>query len=176
MPKVLLIDDEELVRETVADSLEDLKLEILQASNGNEALETLKTQTPDLIISDYRMPGLDGLEVLRVMREREIVVPVIWLTGEADEQIFREAWGLGIFDFFQKPFEMDALRQSVSDALRMGAQAQPFRGAFLKENSFWELKVILRPELARRMVEICQKENRSITTIINNLLSERYLK
>jgi DNA-binding response OmpR family regulator len=81
--KILVVDDEPAVRSFVGHSLRGAKFDVIEASNGTEALATIKGSRPDLVLLDVRMPEMDGFEVLRVVRKTPAArsLPVIFLTG-----------------------------------------------------------------------------------------------
>lgn len=115
---VLVIDDDFDICTTLRDCLESETLQVLITCDGASALEMVRKEKPDVIISDYRMPGLNGLEVLEELAKLGVDTPVIWFTGTDDHQILRQAWDSKVFDFFQKPAEFEKLRQSIERALK----------------------------------------------------------
>lgn len=111
---VLIVDDEKNVRLTLARSLESLELETDNAGNGEEALAKLKEKEYDLILLDLRMPGMDGMEVLRNIREIHPDIHVIIITAYGTIESAVEAMKLGAVDFIQKPFAPMEIRELVS--------------------------------------------------------------
>lgn len=81
MKKILVVDDEENIRELYRDELVEQGFEVNLAEDGFKALEMLSTFKPDLITLDVKMPGIDGLEVLRRIREKDVNIPVLLLTA-----------------------------------------------------------------------------------------------
>jgi DNA-binding response OmpR family regulator len=122
--RVLIVDDERNIRLTVARALEPLDIEIDEAVNGEEALEKLGSRKHDLMLLDLRLPGIDGLEVLRRLRQarRQTRVLIITAYGTVDGAV--EAMKLGAVDFVQKPFAPEEIRGLVAAALRR-AEAPP---------------------------------------------------
>lgn len=117
MEKILIADDEELMRQLVADFLKPEGYEILEAADGKEALEIYKKEHPDLILLDVMMPGYDGWTVCREIR-RESTVPIMMLTakGEEIDQLF--AYDLGADEYITKPFSPKILVAKIKALLR----------------------------------------------------------
>lgn len=115
---ILIIDDEPDLVDLIADELTDYQIE--KAYNGREAIAKIEASAPDLIVSDVVMPLMDGLSMLRTLREKGIQIPVIFVTGFAETAKIREAWKLGAFDFLDKPVNYDQLRSLVQKGLEFG--------------------------------------------------------
>lgn len=115
---LLIIDDDEVVRLSLADYLEDSGFNVLQASNGQQGLEMFEREQPDLIICDLRMPQVDGLTLLRRISELSIDTPVLVLSGAGVMSDVVEALRLGAADYLIKPLEdLVVLEHSVNRAL-----------------------------------------------------------
>ncbi|ALZ84736.1 two-component system response regulator RssB [Pseudomonas oryzihabitans] len=115
---LLIIDDDEVVRLSLADYLEDSGFNVLQASNGQQGLEMFEREQPDLIICDLRMPQVDGLTLLRRISELSIDTPVLVLSGAGVMSDVVEALRLGAADYLIKPLEdLMVLEHSVNRAL-----------------------------------------------------------
>jgi DNA-binding NtrC family response regulator len=130
--KVLIVDDEPGVRESVRMVLKDQYDPVL-ASSGEEALEMLASVRPDLVLLDVLMPGLDGLVVLERIKEQDQRVPVLMLTATKTVKTAVTAMKLGAFDYVTKPFDVEELLIIVERATRDAA-----RNAEL-ENLRWEV-------------------------------------
>lgn len=116
MYKLLVADDEMFVRKGIVCETDWKSLgfgEILEASNGREALEMIRSEKPDLIISDIRMPKMSGIGMLKAMREEKNDTPVIFLTAYSEFEYAREALKLYAFDYILKPFEDGELEAAV---------------------------------------------------------------
>lgn len=118
--KLLIIDDENDILEILADLLEDCASDILQARNGEEAIELLKSHRIDAILSDEKMPKKSGIEVLRWLREHEYKTPFIIHTGFGQKEILKEAQKWGVFAVIDKPWDERKLISTVEQALRSG--------------------------------------------------------
>ena len=111
---VLIVDDEKNIRLTLSQTLEALGVEPDTAANGEEALAKLKEKEFGLILLDLKMPGMDGMEVLRRVREIRPDIRVIILTAYGTIESAVEAMKLGAVDFIQKPFSPEEIRELVS--------------------------------------------------------------
>ncbi|UCH22259.1 MAG: response regulator [Deltaproteobacteria bacterium] len=133
--KMLLVDDEERFLSTTRKLLARKGYDILTASSGIEALETLKHKTVHVVILDVKMPGLDGLDTLRAIKSNHPLVAVIMLTGHGTVESAVEGLKSGAIDFLTKPTEIDdliakaeeafAMRQRLEEKIRM-AQTKKF--------------------------------------------------
>jgi two-component system, OmpR family, response regulator len=114
--KVLLVDDEEDFRTTLANRLRKRKLEVSEAEGGPEALASMNKQVFDVVVLDVRMPGMDGIEVLKRVKESHPLVEVIMLTGHASVESGIEGMRLGAFDYLMKPCDINDLIVKIQDA------------------------------------------------------------
>jgi len=114
---VLIVDDEKNILLTLSQSLEALQLEADTARSGEEALAKLKEKEFALILLDIRMPGMDGMEVLRRVREIRPDILIIMITAYGTIGLAVEAIKLGAVDFIQKPFSSEEIRELVSRVL-----------------------------------------------------------
>jgi len=113
MPRVLVVDDEPDAVELLQEFLTAKGYEVLTASRGEEALQKVREERPHLILLDIRMPGMNGLEVLRQVREIDQEVGVIVVTAVNEEQTGRDALALGAFDYIVKPLDLAYLERSL---------------------------------------------------------------
>jgi two-component system chemotaxis response regulator CheY len=116
--RVLIVDDSSVMRKIVGRSLRQAGLEILEvleASNGSEALTLVKENSLDLILSDINMPLMDGLEFVRQLRRIESAkhIPVIMITTEAGEAHVVQALSLGASGYIRKPFTPEQIKERV---------------------------------------------------------------
>jgi len=116
--RLLLVDDETEFIETLADRLKLRDLEASIAHNGEEALSLVEEEEPDVIVLDVKMPGIDGIEVLRRVKQAHPNVEIIILTGHGTEKEEKAARSLGVFDFMKKPADIDALVPRIRNAFR----------------------------------------------------------
>lgn len=116
--KILVADDEEDIRLNLCDVLELEGFDILQATNGNESLNILKNETPDIIISDLMMPEKTGLEFLEEKGKRENKIPVIIMTAFGTIEYAVKAMKMGAVDFITKPIDYDYMFAVIKRVLR----------------------------------------------------------
>ena len=120
---VHVIDDDEALRDSLAFLLRTADLEVMSHASAAAFLDALPLTGLTCIITDVRMPGLRGIDLLRSVRELGIEVPVIVITGHGDVPLAVEAMRFGAVDFLEKPFDDEVLLQSVRAALRQQAGA-----------------------------------------------------
>lgn len=116
--KILLVDDEKEFVETLSERMEMRDLESDIALNGEEALQMVEDEAPDVMVLDLKMPGIDGMEVLRKVRKAYPNVQVIMLTGHGSEKDEEEARRLGAFEYLQKPTGVDKIVQTIKRAFK----------------------------------------------------------
>ncbi len=117
MAKILIVDDEQSYRQLLTLVFEEQGNTIRTAMNGRQALELLAVEPADIIISDVKMPDMDGIEMLRAVRETQPDLGVILMTAFASVETAREAFKLGADDFIQKPFDVEELKLIVRKTL-----------------------------------------------------------
>jgi two-component system, NtrC family, response regulator HydG len=130
-PRALVADDDKVLRYTLRGVLEHAGLEVDEAVDGAEALEKFAADRYDLVISDLRMPRVDGLELLRRIREQKANTTFVMITGEGSERLAVEAMKLGAYDYLKKPFENDELTAVVrraTDSVRMNGEIERLSG------------------------------------------------
>jgi two-component system KDP operon response regulator KdpE len=149
--KVLVIDDEPPIRKLLRMGLSTQGYQVIEASNGATALRLLE-ENPSLIILDLGLPDIAGLELLRMIRDRDETVPVIVLSSREDELGKVQALDLGADDYVTKPFGMNELFARVRAALRHKLQIHGERPIFRAGN--------LSVDLVRRIVKLHDNEVR----------------
>ena len=118
MYRILLVDDDQGVLECFAAILRRQKHTIIAMQDGLSALNLIREGAViDLIITDYRMPGMDGLEFVHLLRTFLPDIPVIMLTGYGSLETYCQAGSLGVSQYVMKPIQVKVLEQVVSDAL-----------------------------------------------------------
>jgi two-component system response regulator AtoC len=111
--KILIVDDDSLVLKTLQNLLSRQNYEIICAKSGEEAIHYLELGDFSLVLSDIRMPGQDGIELLKKIRANGIETPFVFITGYASENAPIDAIKLGARDYLLKPFNLDELLESV---------------------------------------------------------------
>ena len=114
--KVLLVDDEAEFSETLIKRMKKRNVDITGVRSGEEALQKLDQGPIDVVILDVRMPGMDGIETLRVLKKRHPLIEVIMLTGHASVEVAVQGMEFGAFDYLMKPMQIDDLLYKIQDA------------------------------------------------------------
>jgi DNA-binding response OmpR family regulator len=114
--QLLLVDDEERFLSTISKLLKKQGVSLLTATNGYDALDILNEHRIDAVILDVKMPGLDGVEVLRKIKHKYPLVEVIMLTGHASVESAVEGLKLGAFDYLIKPCDISVLLEKANEA------------------------------------------------------------
>ncbi|KQO74798.1 response regulator FixJ [Methylobacterium sp. Leaf89] len=121
---VHVVDDDPAMRDSVGFLLDTAGFEIALYEAGTDLLDTLVKPARGCVLTDIRMPGVDGLELLRRLRACGHTLPVVVMTGHGDVQLAVEAMKLGACDFIEKPFDDEALVQALRSALNRGGAAK----------------------------------------------------
>ena len=150
MARILIIEDETSIRETLCDLLELEGYEAIAAVDGKDGVVKAIEHSPDLIICDIMMPEMDGFEVVRTIRKAQAgsLIPIIFLSARTSHQDFREGMNIGADDYLFKPFENDDLIRTIQTRL---AKAQKYQKevshleSILREYSFINSHHIRQP-------------------------------
>jgi len=156
MAKILIVDDEDSVRKIIGIQLRRLGHETLEASDGAQAVEILKTEMPDTIITDLKMPKMDGLELLQKIRKSYPQIPVIMITAHGTIDTAVEAMKRGAFDYVTKPFNQEDFLSTVTRAL---SSAEELKKEFQRSRSFLrqEDKIIGTTEEMEKVYSIIER-------------------
>jgi DNA-binding NtrC family response regulator len=119
MKKILLVDDEKIILETLGENLKDAGYNLTSAENGGEAIARLKKENYDLIVTDLVMEGIDGIQLLTAAKEINPDIPVIILTGYGAAESAVDAMRLGADDYLLKPCSLDELLMRISRCIEM---------------------------------------------------------
>ncbi|NMM55078.1 response regulator [Paenibacillus aquistagni] len=115
--KVLIVDDQNGIRVLLMEVFSGEGYEAYQASNGKEALELVQQVTPDIVLLDMKIPGMDGLEILKQIKQMKPDMNVIMMTAYGELDMIKEATDLGALMHFTKPFDIDEMRVAVNMTL-----------------------------------------------------------
>ncbi|EXX85983.1 hypothetical protein BG53_06710 [Paenibacillus darwinianus] len=118
--KVLIVDDQNGIRILLMEVFSSEGYATFQASNGKLALEIVKKESPDLVLLDMKIPGMDGLEILKHVKAINREIKVIMMTAYGELDMIKEATELGALMHFTKPFDIDEMRIAVNMQLRGG--------------------------------------------------------
>ncbi|ACX62435.1 response regulator [Paenibacillus lautus] len=116
--KVLIVDDQNGIRILLVEVFSSEGYETFQAANGKAALEIVKMHAPDLVLLDMKIPGMDGLEILKHIKQMNPDIKVIMMTAYGELDMIKEATDLGALMHFTKPFDIDEMRQAVNMQLK----------------------------------------------------------
>ena len=116
-PSILIVDDEPSIVQSLAGLLTDEGFEVITASNGYEALKVVDTESPDLVLLDVWMPGIDGLDTLKEIKKSSPFIQVIIITGHGTIETAVKATKLGAYDFIEKPLSIDKVIVAINNAL-----------------------------------------------------------
>jgi len=117
--KVLVADDSSTIRAILLDSLRTIGVaDIVEAADGNEAISRFNQSRFDLVLTDWKMPGKSGLELLKAIRAKGSQVPVVMVTCEAEKRWMAVAAAAGVSDYLVKPFKADTLREKLKQFCR----------------------------------------------------------
>ena len=120
MSNILIVDDEESIRESLRGILQDEGFRVLFARDGEEALAMAREETPDLVLLDIWMPGIDGIETLRRLREANPEQLVIMMSGHGTIETAVRATKLGAYDFIEKPLSLEKVLLCIQNAMKVG--------------------------------------------------------
>jgi DNA-binding response OmpR family regulator len=114
--RVLVVDDEEDFLKALVTRLELRGMDVRGVTSGDEALETLAERSFDVVVLDIKMPGLDGIDVLRAIRREHAGTAVLVLTGHASQELSDEGRSLGAFDYLIKPVKLEKILERIAAA------------------------------------------------------------
>ncbi|MBU0993875.1 MAG: sigma-54 dependent transcriptional regulator [Proteobacteria bacterium] len=137
-PAVLIVDDEPTILQSLGGLLTDEGYDVLTASNGYEALKIIDAESPDLILLDIWMPGIDGIDTLKEIKAADPSLPIIIITGHGTIETAVKATKLGAFDFIEKPLSIDKIIVGINNALnfrRLEEENKHLRKKTLEKNS-----------------------------------------
>jgi DNA-binding response OmpR family regulator len=141
--KVLLVDDEEEFVKALAERLQMRDVGSDLAFNGEQALQIVKDQEPDVMVLDLKMPGIDGMEVLRRVRKAYPQVQVIILTGHGTEKDEEEAKRLGAFAYLRKPVNLEQLVQVMRKAYKKKMEDAMVAATFAEAGDFTTARQVM---------------------------------
>ncbi len=122
--KILLVDDSRTIRNIQKNVLKQLDINnVLEAEDGVQALAIFQEQVPDLLLVDWNMPNMDGITLVRKIREINKTVPMIMCTTEAEKSRVLEAVKAGVNNYIVKPFTVESLREKISQTMTKAGTA-----------------------------------------------------
>lgn len=166
--KILLTEDDPLTLEALGELLRLEGFEVEEVSNGEAALEAWKREKPDLVCLDIMMPGMDGYEVCRRLREKDSRVPILFLSAKNEERDIVVGLELGADDFIRKPFTTGEVMARIRAALRRAYPDEGRRMVRLSDLTMWpdELRAMregreieLTPREVKMLLLLSEKKN-----------------
>ncbi len=146
--KILLVDDEEEILRALSASLEDEGYEVWTAGDGTEAIKLVRNRHPDIIFLDIWIPGMDGIQTLKAIKEFDAEIEVVIMTGHGTVNTSVQAIKLGAFDFLEKPLSLDTVLDTVRKILE--------QNILPRENSESRLRSMAKEELIGNSVAVRQ--------------------
>jgi two-component system nitrogen regulation response regulator NtrX len=137
-PSILIVDDEPSILQTLSGLLSDEGFEVTTAANGYEALKIIDAESPDLVLLDIWMPGIDGIETLKEIKKENPTIQVIIITGHGTIETAVNATKLGAYDLIEKPLSIDKVIVAINNALnfrRLEEENKYLRKKALEKNS-----------------------------------------
>src|SRR6266516_7620264 len=162
MGRILIADDHDALRRGLARGLTEAKHEVEEASNGNAAIERLHDSYFDVVLSDLKMGGSDGLDVLRTTRALHPTTAVILMTAFGSVTTAVEAMKSGAFDYVQKPFEIEEMEVKIEKALEVKRMKNELEYLRDTQNDIYEFDRIVGSSPAlQRVLDIVKKVAKS---------------
>lgn len=152
--RVLVVDDEPSICRSLSMVLERFGFEVRTATDGHEALKSFRREPSDLVIADLKMPGISGLELLKEVKRLSPATPVVLLTAFGTVEVAVQAMKEGAFDFLQKPFDVEQLKDVLSRALRP------------KEKDGVERTIIAKSKRMLELLDIAREAAQSVAPVL----------
>jgi len=156
--KVLLVDDEEEFVKTLSERLQMRDVDSETAFDGEQAIESVSEEEPDVLVLDLKMPGIHGLEVLRWIKNHHPSIQVIILTGHGTEQDEEKARELGAFDYLKKPVETESLVNKIRTAYRANFEDSMSAVAFAESGEFGMATDFIRESQQSNLEKMLREE------------------
>lgn len=115
--KILLVDDDQDMREILSEFLQEEGYDVVSACDGESALNSLKSQRYNLVILDYKLQGIDGLQVLEQVQQIDSDLIAIMISGFGSEETKQKARQLGVYEFLDKPFDVENMLNVIKKAI-----------------------------------------------------------
>lgn len=164
MSRILVIDDERSIRNTLKDILEYEKYQVDLAENGPAGLEKIKSGEYDVVLCDIKMPGMDGLEVLEKLAEQEFDSPVVMISGHGNIDTAVEAIKKGAFDFIEKPLDLNRLLITIRNAMDKSNLVTETK--ILKKKVTKKYEIVGKSEAIRKVVEMADRVARTDARVL----------
>lgn len=119
MPRILVVDDAKVMRDSLKDLLIPAGFDVVEAEHGERGLEIIGSQAIDLVISDFNMPGMDGLQMCERIKESGHKIPILMLTTQASAELKAKAKDLGVVAWIVKPHKNEVLLMGIRKVLKL---------------------------------------------------------
>jgi len=165
--KILVVDDEKLIRWSLVQKLSQWNYDTAEAETGNEALKAFDSENPDLILLDINLPDIEGIEVLKELKQRKPEIPIIMITAYGSIEDAVSAMRMGAYDFITKPIDDLKIQGTIKNALETATLKQEV--AFYKEQErkqFGVNNIIAESEAMKKILEMTEVIAQSETTIV----------
>lgn len=149
--KIIVIDDESAIRESLKGVLEDEGFEIITAEDGESGIRLVRENIPDLVLLDIWMKGIDGIEVLKRLKEELPFIPVIIMSGHGTIDVAVSATKLGAFDFIEKPISLERLFLLIENAIKYYELLN--ENVYLKKRVGKSLDIASKSEKIQKIIE-----------------------
>src|SRR6187431_3304407 len=167
MGRILVADDHDALRRGLVRGLTEAGHDVEEASNGNAAIERLHDTYFDIVLSDLKMGGSDGMDVLRTTRAMHPTTAVILMTAFGSVNTAVEAMKIGAFDYVQKPFEIEEMEVKIEKALEMRRMRHELDYLRHTQNDIYEFdKIVGSSSALQRVLDIVKKVAKSNTTVL----------
>jgi DNA-binding NtrC family response regulator len=123
--RILVVDDEPFARQTLSEWLRGMDFHVFEAESGRQAMETIRRDEPDIVISDVVMPGMDGIQLLKEAKAVKADLPFLMISGYPSHSIASSVMKYGASDFLSKPFTPEVLTRRVSRTIKLNALDKP---------------------------------------------------
>ncbi|NIO55078.1 MAG: response regulator [Deltaproteobacteria bacterium] len=165
--RILVVDDEKMIRWTLETALEKEGYGVSSVESGERALEHIEASTPDVVLLDITLPGMDGIEILKKIREAEPSIVVIMITAQKDVSVAVSAMKLGAFDYVEKPFDVDRIIILVNNAMerrKLSREVEYYRKEKREKHGFDSI-IGKSPQIAK-VIEVARRISRSEATTV----------
>jgi len=165
--RILVVDDEKLIRWSMKEKLEKEGYEVFEAQDGEEAIQLINQELPDLILQDIKLPGISGLEILEYVKSIRPEALVIMMTAFGDVNITVKAMKLGAYDFLEKPFRFEKVKHIIAKALETVSLKQEVLATRSERQSRFSLgNIIGKTEAMQRVLQMVAKIAKSGATTV----------
>ena len=166
-PTILVVDDEKLIRWSLKENLEKAGYAVYTAATGEEALDLIGRELPDLILQDVKLPGVSGMEILEQVKELDPTALIIMMTAYGDVDTSVKAMKLGAYDFVEKPFDFEKLRVRIGKALETVNLKREVRATRSREQSRYDLtRIVGETPPMREVLEMVRRIAESDATTV----------